>query len=163
MAQFSRDFMFLTNLLIFILSTIQKTPCHSLFMSRHEIKSMNYITIHWQKTGNLQRFSNLNLFYSLVSGIKSILQTESRYTGTVNQTKWTCWFYGHSKLCILCILHMMWSMYGKQPIITYSDIIFQANAVIDLIGFPSYISNHTLLNQEYEDVRCSWILEKTMS
>lgn len=79
--------MFLTNLLIFILSTIQKTPCHSLFMSRHEIKSMNYITIHWQKTGNLQRFSNLNLFYSLVSGIKSILQTESRYTGTVNQTK----------------------------------------------------------------------------
>lgn len=32
MAQFSRDFMFLTNLLIFILNTIQKTPCHSLFM-----------------------------------------------------------------------------------------------------------------------------------
>ena len=29
----------------------------------------------------------------------------------------------------------------------------QASAVIDLIGFPSYINNHTLLNKEYEDVR----------
>lgn len=32
MAQFSRDFMFLTNLLIFILSTIQKHHVNSLFM-----------------------------------------------------------------------------------------------------------------------------------
>lgn len=40
-----------------------------------------------------------------------------------------------------------------------NDIIFQANAVIDLIGFPSYISNHTLLNEEYKDVRYSWKLE----
>nr|XP_022340096.1 endothelin-converting enzyme homolog isoform X2 [Crassostrea virginica] len=28
----------------------------------------------------------------------------------------------------------------------------KASAVIDLIGFPSYINNHTLLNKEYEDL-----------
>uniref|UniRef100_A0A8W8MSH3 Endothelin-converting enzyme 1 n=2 Tax=Magallana gigas TaxID=29159 RepID=A0A8W8MSH3_MAGGI len=31
----------------------------------------------------------------------------------------------------------------------------KANAVIDLIGFPSYISNHTLLNEEYKDLEVS--------
>lgn len=66
-------------------------------------------------------------------------------------------------------MYLMYSTHDVEYVwkttdhITYSDIIFQANAVIDLIGFPSYISNHTLLNQEYEDVRYSWILEKTMS
>lgn len=30
--------------------------------------------------------------------------------------------------------------------------IIQANAVIDMIGFPEYILNKTRLNQEYKDV-----------
>ena len=31
-------------------------------------------------------------------------------------------------------------------------ILFQANAVLDLIGFPEYILNHTALDERYEEV-----------
>ena len=52
-----------------------------------------------------------------------------------------------------------WNTFYKKNFITHfmTNIILiffsQASAVIDLIGFPSYINNHTLLNKEYEDVR----------
>ena len=35
----------------------------------------------------------------------------------------------------------------------HNIVILQANAVIDMIGFPAYIKNKTRLDKEYNEVR----------